>query len=159
MRSEPWLILQTGTKTIPIIFQNHRFVIDPQHKLLHAILLHTLHICQQTGNVHSAWEPLASLQTHYVRVTSVASFMWPDCKQPVGSISSSSNTTAAALLKIFFDDASPQRPDAQHFFSQLLIVGSCTTNFITAISSDLTYLNKFQEFLEILRPITAWRRL
>ncbi len=29
MRSEPWLILQTGTKTIPIIFQNHRFVIDP----------------------------------------------------------------------------------------------------------------------------------
>jgi len=29
MRSETWLILQTGTKTIPIIFQNHRFVIDP----------------------------------------------------------------------------------------------------------------------------------
>ncbi len=29
MRSEPWLIFQTGTKTIPIIFQNHRFVIDP----------------------------------------------------------------------------------------------------------------------------------
>ncbi len=111
-----------------------------------------------TGGSKAAWEPLASLQTHYVRVTSVSSFMWPDCKQPVRSISSSSNTTAA-LLKIFFDDASPQRPDAQHFFSQLLIVGSCTTNFITAISSDLTYLNKFQEFLEILRHITAWRRL
>jgi hypothetical protein len=29
MRSEHWLILQTGTKTIPIIFQNHRFLIDP----------------------------------------------------------------------------------------------------------------------------------
>jgi hypothetical protein len=29
MRSEPWLIFQTGTKTIPIYFQNHRFVIDP----------------------------------------------------------------------------------------------------------------------------------
>jgi hypothetical protein len=29
MRSESWLILQTGTKTIPIIFQNHRFVVGP----------------------------------------------------------------------------------------------------------------------------------
>jgi hypothetical protein len=80
--------------------------------------------------------------------------MWPDRKQPVRSISSSSNTTAA-LLKTFFDDASPQRPDAQHFFSQLLITGSCKSNLITAISSDLTYLNKFHEFLEILRHITA----
>jgi hypothetical protein len=80
--------------------------------------------------------------------------MWPDCKQPVRSIGSSSNTTAA-LIKIFFDDASPQRPDAQHFFSQLLIAGSSKTNFITAISSDLTYLNKFHEFLDILRHITA----
>ncbi len=111
-----------------------------------------------TGGSKAAWEPLVSLQTHCVRVTSVASFMWPDCKQPVRSISSSSNTTAA-LLKIFFDDASPQRPGAQHFFSQLLIAGSCKSNFITAISSDLTYLNKFHEFLEILRQITAWRRL
>jgi hypothetical protein len=42
-----------------------------------------------TGGSKAAWEPLASLQTHYVRVTSVASFMWPDCKQPVRSISSS----------------------------------------------------------------------
>ncbi len=45
-----------------------------------------------TGGSKAAWEPLASLQTHYVRVTSVASFMWPDCKQPVRSISSSSST-------------------------------------------------------------------
>jgi hypothetical protein len=29
MRSEPGLILETGTKTIPIIFQIHRFVLGP----------------------------------------------------------------------------------------------------------------------------------
>lgn len=45
-----------------------------------------------TGGSKAAWEPLASLQTHYVRVTSVSSFMWPDCKQLVRSISSSSST-------------------------------------------------------------------
>jgi hypothetical protein len=44
MRSEPWLILQTGTKTIPIIFQNRRFVGGPPTPVFTCFLSSTHYI-------------------------------------------------------------------------------------------------------------------